>query len=289
MDAFFACILTSSATHQTCDLFAISVGSLIFITLIAVVSWIYVRFFRKIAPKESKPTYHTTFHQRLGSRWFLGIAIFMVLTLSIDPVEPSFVDVAGARMIQSFSSITAENAAIIRGSGKELLGIWGQSDYVGVIMKIISWFGEHPAYGYVPLLFLLITKHFRAAGSLFVLGLSCAASHYMLKVAIGRLRPSALRMIEVPGYSFPSGHVLYYVVVFGFLAGYMRRHHHPIIAQITLITSIIMISLVGISRIYLGAHWPTDVIGGYLFGYLWLHAGLAILYPQWWVPKKRVD
>ena len=46
-----------------------------------------------------------------------------------------------------------------------------------------------------------------------------------------------------------------------------------------------MLLLVGLSRVYLGAHWPTDVLAGYLTGYLWLSAGILLLRKPQWIPS----
>lgn len=72
-------------------------------------------------------------------------------------------------------------------------------------------------------------------------------------------------------YCYPSGHTFEYVAFFGLLGLFrfqLTRHHH--LQKFLLIISVTVISLVGIARVSIGAHWITDVIGSYLFGLAWL-------------------
>jgi undecaprenyl-diphosphatase len=97
-----------------------------------------------------------------------------------------------------------------------------------------------------------------------------------LKVLVARPRPPyffldpANIFQSVNQYSFPSGHVLFFVVFFGFIA-YLAWLHQTGFARIIIIAICsALVMLIGPSRIYLGAHWASDVVGSYIIGVLWL-------------------
>lgn len=108
------------------------------------------------------------------------------------------------------------------------------------------------------------------------------------KVWIGRPRPSG-EQIEVfrhiDSNSFPSGHVTFYVCYFGFLffVAYAILPRNTWRRRIALILTFLPIPLVGLSRVYLGAHWPSDTLGAYLMSGVWLAVCLDF-YRRW---KKR--
>jgi membrane-associated phospholipid phosphatase len=98
----------------------------------------------------------------------------------------------------------------------------------------------------------------------------------VLKVLIGRPRPPSFLgntgdfFWSVDQYSFPSGHVLFYVVFFGFIAFLAWSHLTGYVRWLIIAMCGFLIVLIAPSRVYLGAHWASDVIGSYVIGVLWL-------------------
>jgi len=70
----------------------------------------------------------------------------------------------------------------------------------------------------------------------------------------------------VDKYSFPSGHTIFCTIFFGLIAYYCVKHFADLRAKIGLTISILLILLIGYSRVYLGAHWYLDILGGYVVG-----------------------
>ncbi|MBC8054347.1 MAG: phosphatase PAP2 family protein [Sphingobacteriaceae bacterium] len=145
------------------------------------------------------------------------------------------------------------------------------------LMKIVSSVGIFP-YSFilviVSALIFFLFKLRKEALYICLTGISGVVSSG-LKILINRPRPTedVVRIIEqTKRQSFPSGHVLFYVVFFGFLA--LLMHHLKTIPRSIRITvggiSLFQIFMVPISRVYLGAHWFTDVLGGFLLGMLCL-------------------
>lgn len=111
------------------------------------------------------------------------------------------------------------------------------------------------------------------AAGLYVLAcLSGWGLNTMLKELAGRARPDTLVTHAVPAawYSFPSGHAMLSVLLFGFGAVLLASgHRRPAVQAGVVLLGAAVTLAVGISRIYLGAHWPSDVVGGFAAGAAW--------------------
>lgn len=103
----------------------------------------------------------------------------------------------------------------------------------------------------------------------------------LLKLIIARPRPEVLKIVEAGGYSFPSGHSMISFGFYGFLIYLAYKNIRTKKIKYPLIISLaILILLIGISRIYLGVHYFTDVIGGFVIGFVYLLVFVKYLYKR---------
>lgn len=114
----------------------------------------------------------------------------------------------------------------------------------------------------VLLLVLLLPKKFKK--NLVIETIITVLINNILKYLIKRPRPNHLRLIKQGGYSYPSGHAMISIAVYGYLIYIINKNIKDRLLKLflTIILLIITISI-GLSRIYLGVHYPTDIVGGY--------------------------
>ena len=99
----------------------------------------------------------------------------------------------------------------------------------------------------------------------------------ILKLTIQRGRP-AIQMVQETGYSFPSGHSIFSMILFSFLIYFYKDEmKNKAGKEIFISLNIFLILLVGFSRIYINVHWFTDVIGGYAIGFFLFNMGVLFL------------
>ena len=146
-----------------------------------------------------------------------------------------------------------------------------------LLMKFISSFGNNVVAAVsiiIASLFFYLTSRRREAGFIFAV-LLADLLNTLIKLLIHRPRPTladAKVLLSFTETGFPSGHVVHYVVFFGFLLAVMIVDKTISLSWRIVVggLSSFLILTVSLSRIYLGAHWATDVIGGYLFGFAYL-------------------
>ena len=114
--------------------------------------------------------------------------------------------------------------------------------------------------------------------------------HSVVKLIVNRPRPTPdlVRVFQdEPGNSFPSGHAFFAIVFWGFLAYLaLTRLRSRNLRVLAFSGSVVMILLIGVSRVYLGAHWPSDVLGGYILGALFL---MGLIWLDWkWRPRAEM-
>jgi undecaprenyl-diphosphatase len=152
-----------------------------------------------------------------------------------------------------------------------------QAPWFGLLLDKLSWIGFPPQsnviFGLVILALFLVGLRLEALATAFA-AVGSAALWFALAPVVQRPRPSPDLINvsqQIPWGSFPSGHALNLTAIFGFLvylvyvhirSGWLRRLVMTLLA--------LPILTIGLARVYAGAHWPSDVLGGYLLGLLWL-------------------
>lgn len=119
--------------------------------------------------------------------------------------------------------------------------------------------------------YLLIRRKQMAAVVVALSSLGGMLLNHILKIGFDRPRPDLVsHLAEVHTLSFPSGHAMLSAIIYLTLGALLSRSQQsPVLKLYILAVAILVTMVVGISRIYLGVHWPTDVLGGWCIGAAW--------------------
>jgi len=99
----------------------------------------------------------------------------------------------------------------------------------------------------------------------------------IIKSVVQRSRP-ANQLFQETGYSFPSGHAVFSIILFSMLIYFYKDEIKNNTRKIVFISvGVFLIFLIGFSRIYLNVHWLTDVVGGYALGFFLVNLGILLL------------
>jgi undecaprenyl-diphosphatase len=134
------------------------------------------------------------------------------------------------------------------------------------------------AHGRVAIPFALVAAAliYRFAGrvSAVVYVIACSTGEgvmLLIKAIVRHHRPVGIspKLTDAGYFSFPSGHEMLAVIIFGFGTWLLTRHAPRIVQVLAMGAAVAFILLVGVSRVYLGAHWPSDVVGALVGGTGW--------------------
>lgn len=185
----------------------------------------------------------------------LLIIAFAILTTFAKAYPYFSFDLTITQTIQRFRPLWFEQLMIV-------LSIFGNVQWAIVSVLLVSTF-----------IFLLDKK--REAVMVIVSALGSLSISQFFKLLVARPRPDGTLVIQMDTYfksnSFPSGHVMFYVGFYGFLVFltfiFIKK---KLLRNFMLATLSVPVILGGVSRVYLGVHWFSDVLGAYLIGFVWL-------------------
>jgi membrane-associated phospholipid phosphatase len=196
----------------------------------------------------------------------LLLALFVHLTEeTIYHQETDLVDRAVIWLVRTFATPAADQAMIV-------ITAFGS----GVVYAVLA----PLAAGWL----LWLRKRRETVTLIICLG-GASTLNWLLKHLFERARPDLFKVISAAGYSFPSGHAMVSLCFYGMVAYLVCRHIRRLPAQIVVYgLAAALVSTIGFSRIYLGVHYPSDVLGGFFAGGTWLVFCVSLLW--WWEMEK---
>lgn len=153
-----------------------------------------------------------------------------------------------------------------------------KSDILTNIMKIITFLGSALSIILLTVLLIIVVKGKRNKILILINVIVTTLLNQLLKNVFQRGRPID-SIIEESGYSFPSGHSMVSMAFYGFLIYLVYKSNIKYKGLIIGLLSVLIV-LIGISRIYLGVHYPTDVIGGFTLSLSYLLLFIDITTPN---------
>ena len=165
------------------------------------------------------------------------------------------------------------NKEIMNGDivGYKLVSTFLISDFATPIAKFITNFGGAIILIGLAFMLFIFIKNKKIGVSIISNLAIITVLNQLLKRIVQRPRPTEFRIVEESGYSFPSGHSMVSMAFYGYLIYLIYKYvKNKYLKWISIILLSILICSIGISRIYLGVHYTSDVLGGFFISISYL-------------------
>ncbi len=165
------------------------------------------------------------------------------------------------------------NKEIMKGDiiGYKMVSTFLISSFVTPIAKFITNFGGAIFLIVLTITLFILIKNKKIGLSIFSNLVIITILNQLLKRILQRPRPTEYRIIEETGYSFPSGHSMVSMAFYGYLIYLIYKYvKNKYIKWISIVLLSILICSIGVSRIYLGVHYTSDVLGGFFISISYL-------------------
>lgn len=194
---------------------------------------------------------------------FISLILFLVITENVFANEITQLDIIGYNFISN-NFITVSLTPLV---------------------KFFTNFGSIIFLLPITLLLGLIIKSKKIRLNIFINLIFITLINQILKFIVQRPRPNDFPLVSEVGYSFPSGHTMISVAFYGYLIYLIYKYIHlKVLKWILIIFLLILIIAIGISRIYLGVHYTSDVLAGFLITIAYLIIFINI--SNKWIKEK---
>lgn len=157
------------------------------------------------------------------------------------------------------------------------------SEEVTIIAKIITSFGGATILISICLAALLIFKNKKYGTIMSINLITITLLNLLIKHIVARERPNVLRLVNETGYSFPSGHSMASAAFYGFLIYliYKSKIKNIKVKIAICFIAAMLILLIGLSRVYLGVHYASDVLAGIIISFTYLILFINLVYNKY--------
>ena len=165
------------------------------------------------------------------------------------------------------------NKEIMNGDiiGYKVVSTFLISDFATPIAKFVTNFGGAIFLIILTIALFILIKNKKIGVSIFLNLALITILNQLLKRILQRPRPTEYRIIEETGYSFPSGHSMVSMAFYGYLIYLIYKYvKNKYVKWISIVLLSILICSIGVSRIYLGVHYTSDVLGGFFISISYL-------------------
>jgi membrane-associated phospholipid phosphatase len=272
--------------------FGLLLGFCLFLLLLHAATWLLVRHYRQMLLRVSRQSSSRLWARTHPLRYALQNRFPRLMEFSgrrLDPLQASGLPLTLLLVVIGYTAFLIGSMIEELLTAEEILqvdrmaNLWVEPYRVPLLVSIFSWITGLGASYTLAAVLLVTTGFCWACGRrylilpLWIAIIGAESTTWLGKFAFSRARPDFVTAVTAFSFSFPSGHATGAMAVYGFIAYALARDLRSLRERFEVIYwTLMLVLLIGFSRILLGVHYFTDVAAGLLVGLFWLLAGITI-------------